>query len=99
MRASIFRRKIDINWWLLVFITILIGVYRLFLPYDHENWNISDWGYLTDWVRHYHLDPEFWGEVGFAIFLSFGPAFVIGFFTQFLIMFIWQLYRRPNQKT
>ena len=89
-RIPLFRQRIEVNWWLWMLLSLPVGIYSLFLPYDHGNWIVSDWGYLADWMKHYQIGSEFWCDLGSAILCAFGPPIGLGFIAQALIVFVWR---------
>jgi hypothetical protein len=109
-KISIFKEKIEINYWLWALITIPWGIYGLFQPYPHPgdwlayphlgDWIVSDYDYIKDWAHNYGIwiyhgiDGEFVNVVLFALFRAFALPYIVGFLGQFLIMFLRLLVQR-----
>lgn len=89
-RISLLKQKMEINWWLWMFLSLPFGIYLFLLPYDHGDWIVSDCGFLVDWIKHYQIGSEFWRDFGSAILCDFGPPIGLGFITQALILFVWR---------
>ena len=96
MSASILTKKFElpkVNWWLWLCISLPVGIWLLCLPHDRGAWEVSDWGYLTDWIRHYRLTREFWRHAFTALVTSFGVSFTGGLIVQYCITAIWQRFK------
>jgi hypothetical protein len=94
---NILHQKIKPNWILWILFSLPVGTWLFFVPYDRGgSEEISDWGFLSDWVKHYMIDSEFWGDLGSALLVNFGPPIAIGWILQYLVMFAWQNLRRGS---
>jgi di/tricarboxylate transporter len=100
MSKSVLTGKIDLpkfNWWLCLCISIPIGVWLLRLPQDRGFGKTeSDWDYLSNWIRHYHLGREFWRHAFEALVTSFGVSIALGMIVQYCITAVWQKFKRTR---
>jgi hypothetical protein len=88
-------RKLKINWWLWMILSLPSIVYSWLRPRDVKGWMISDWGYLIHYLQQtgYTVTHDIWNFFAETLFWSAVPALLLGWIAQYLIMLAWEAWR------
>ncbi len=95
------RRKLRINWWLWMVLSMPPIVYSWVRPRDVKGWTISDWGYLTHYLHQtsFRVTSDIWNFFVETLFWSAVPALMLGWIAQYLLVLAWESWRRSGQRT
>ena len=99
-RRMNFRRELKINWWLWMTLSIPPALYSWLKPHDVKGWTISDWGYLTQYLRQtgYTVTHDFWNFFVETLLWNILPALLLGWVAQYLIILVWEAWRtKPHR--
>ncbi len=100
MRPMNFRRRLEINWWLWMALSIPPIVYSWARPRDVKGWMISDWGYLMHSLHDtgYAVTRDIWNFFAETLFWSVVPALLAGWILQYLITLTWEAWRARTHR-
>lgn len=87
-------RKLKINWWLWMILSLPPIAYSWLRPRDVKGWVISDWGYLIHHLQQtgYTVTHDIWNFFAETLFWSAVPALLVGWIAQYLIMLAWEAW-------
>ena len=93
-------RKLKINWWLWMALSIPPIVYSWARTRDVKGWMVSDWGYLMSYLHQtgYSVTHDIWSLFVETLIWSAVPALLIGWTAQYLIMLAWQAWRERRDR-
>lgn len=97
LETSIWKASFKINWGLMAVFALPLSLYLFFRPFGPDDeiiYGVSYYQFLADWISHYQIDGEFWGDVGDIAMWCLGLSVFAGFFASFVAQLLVFLVRR-----